>query len=124
MSDTPERCRESVPTVLRCEKEDGHDGLHSWNRRRVCRETQKGGAGMVLRVVMLDTWRTEMAITHEGQAMPYGRRLVTIELTPEQRAALAPRRLGVRCGDDVFEERGDAWIELVEPPPTTDPTER
>ena len=61
-------------------------------------------------VVMLDRLRTELAIKYEGQAIPYRRRLVEIELTPDQVEALTPRRVGKRCGEVVYEERGDVWI--------------
>lgn len=65
-----------------------------------------------LQVVMLDTWRTSIAITHENEHVPYGRRLVTIELTPEQLALLAPRHLGQNCGKPAHEEYGPSWLEV------------
>ena len=49
---------------------------------------------MKLQVVMLDRHRTEMAIVHENSCVPYGRRLVSIELTEER-----------------FEQIGDVWLE-------------
>ena len=68
----------------------------------------------VLRVVMLDTWRTHCAHVHENDHVPYGRRLVSIELTPEQLAMIEPRKLGVDCGQDRHEEVGEVWLEDVE----------
>lgn len=67
---------------------------------------------MKLTVVIVNTWRTYMAITHENSFLPYARRTVQIELTPEQVAAIAPRKLGEDCGKDVFEETGEVWLEI------------
>lgn len=66
---------------------------------------------MKLQVTMLDRLRTEVAIVHENQHVPYGRRQVTIELTPEQAAQLAPHSLGWSGGSERFEEIGEVWIE-------------
>ena len=74
---------------------------------------------MKLTVTMANTWRTCMAITHENSYLPYSYRTVQIELTPEQVAALAPRKLGVNCGKDVFEERCGVWLEESEEKPVT-----
>ena len=69
-------------------------------------------------VVMLDRFRTEMAITFENQCVPYGRRLVTIELTDEQQDALVPRVVGQSGVTDRYEEIGDVWIESADKPVT------
>lgn len=66
---------------------------------------------MKLTVVMIDTWRTRLAIVHENEYITYRRRTVQIELTPEQQKLLAPRKLGVDCGKDVHEEMGESWLE-------------
>jgi hypothetical protein len=68
---------------------------------------------MKLQVVMLDRHRTEMAIMHENSCVPYGRRLVSIELTEEQVAALAPQSVGTSQGKEQFEQIGDVWLEEV-----------
>jgi hypothetical protein len=64
-----------------------------------------------LQVVMLDRHRTEMAIVHENSCVPYGRRLVSIELTAEQVSALAPQSVGYSQGEERFEQIGDVWLE-------------
>jgi len=69
---------------------------------------------MKLQVVMLDRFRTEMAIVHENSCVPYGRRLVTIELTDEQCTALVPRVVGQSGIHDRHEEIGEVWIEGVD----------
>lgn len=66
---------------------------------------------MKLTVIMVNTWRTSMAITHENSYMPYTYRTVQVELTPEQLKVLEPRKLGVNCGKDAVEERGQVWLE-------------
>jgi len=63
---------------------------------------------------MINTWRTQMALVHENSYLPYSRRTVQIELTPEQVSSLAPQKLGVNCGKDVFEEVGEVWLEEKE----------
>lgn len=57
------------------------------------------------------TLRTRVAVVHEGEHMPYGRRTVQIELTAEQEAAISPRKLGTWSGEDVLEEIGACWLE-------------
>ena len=69
---------------------------------------------MTLTVIFRDTNRTRLAVIHENDWVPFQKRTVQIELTPEQEEALKPRHVGVHCGQDVFEERGECWIE---PPP-------
>jgi len=66
---------------------------------------------MKLQVVMLDRHRTEMAIMHENSCVPYGRRLVSIELTAEQVEALKPESVGYSQGEERFEQIGDVWLE-------------
>lgn len=70
---------------------------------------------MKLTVILVNTWRTQMAIVHENSYMPYTRRTVQIELTPEQVAAIAPQKIGVNCGKDVHEEMGEVWLEVSTP---------
>ena len=66
---------------------------------------------MKLNVIMLDRWRTEISVIHEGQAVPHGKRLVQVELTPEQVALLTPRETGISCGQPRYEEYGDLWFQ-------------
>ena len=66
---------------------------------------------MKLTVVMLDRQRTRFAIVYENQSVPYGKRTVQIELTPEQLEMIRPRKVGTEGGVDVFEEIGEHWLE-------------
>lgn len=66
---------------------------------------------MKLSVLILDRWRTTVAIIHENSYVPYGRRVVQIELTPDQIEKIKLRSVGVDRGKDCFEEYGDVWIE-------------
>jgi len=70
---------------------------------------------MKLNVVMIDTFRTYIAVAYENDHLPYGRRLVQIELTPEQVEKLRPRELGSAQGKPFFEEIGQVWLEKDEP---------
>lgn len=74
---------------------------------------------MKLTVIMLDRYRTEVAIIHENQHVDYGRRVVQIELTEDQLRQLAPRNVGQRGRTPVYEEYGPAWLEdiLAQPEP-------
>ena len=65
-----------------------------------------------LQVTMLDTWRTSCAISYENEHVPYGRRQVTVELTPEQVAQLEPREVGRDGRKAVLEEIGPVWLEM------------
>ena len=64
-----------------------------------------------LTVVLADTHRTMVSIVYENDHMPYRRRTVQIELTPEQREALAPRYLGRDGKEAAHEEVLDCWLE-------------
>lgn len=66
---------------------------------------------MKLTVVMEDRYRTEIAIVHENQHVDYGRRVVQIELTPEQLRQLSPRQVGTRGRTPVYEQYGSVWLE-------------
>jgi len=65
----------------------------------------------VLQVIMLDTLRSDIAVRELNECMPFGRRLVTIELTDEQMKQIQPRYLGENCHTVYYEEFGDVWIE-------------
>lgn len=47
----------------------------------------------------------------ENEHVPYRRRTVTVELTPEQVAQLKPRVVGHSSGADVREEILTCWVE-------------
>jgi hypothetical protein len=49
---------------------------------------------------------------HEEQSIPYGRRLITIELTEGQCEEIDPVLVGTANGEDVYEEIGECWIEV------------
>lgn len=66
---------------------------------------------MRLTVILADTQRTYIAIVHENEHLPYRRRSVTIELTPEQAALLTPRSTGGRDGIETREEIAGCFIE-------------
>ena len=69
---------------------------------------------MKLTVMLVDTWRTQMALNYENSYMPYIRRTVQIELTAEQIKAIQPRKVGEDRGKYVFEEIGEVWLEANE----------
>jgi len=69
---------------------------------------------LALAVEMVNTYRTRIAVIHENDHLPYSRRTVHVELTPEQMDAIKPRHLGVECGQDVCEEYGRVWLEEIE----------
>lgn len=71
---------------------------------------------MKLTVIMLDNHRTYIAVVYENDHIPYGRRTVQIELTPEQMTQITPRKLGVINGKDKFEEIGPCWLETEQTP--------
>lgn len=77
--------------------------------------TSAGKVPEILTVVLADTYGTEIAVIHENSYRPYQRRTVQIRLTEEQRAALAPRYVGMRGPDPVHEEILECWLEPVEP---------
>jgi len=66
---------------------------------------------MKLTVVMVNIQRTRIAIVHENSYMPYTYRTVQVELTEEQMSAIRPRKTGFERGEDVWEERGNVWLE-------------
>jgi hypothetical protein len=66
---------------------------------------------MKLHVVLLVTPKTKEALCYENQSLPYGRRHIAVELTPEQAEALRPRRLGNWIDVPQYEEFGDVWLE-------------
>lgn len=66
---------------------------------------------MKITVVILDTWQTISAINCLGEALPFGKRSVQIELTPEQKKQLELREVGESGVNKVYEQYGSCWIE-------------
>lgn len=66
---------------------------------------------MQIGVMMLDRLRTEIAVTCENQYVPYGRRVVFINLTPEQEQSLIPREVGKYRNRPQYEQYGEVWLE-------------
>lgn len=66
---------------------------------------------MKVTVILVNTLRTRVAVVHENDHLPFSRRTVQIELTPDQEAAIAGRVVGTWQGEDVFEEIGGCWLE-------------
>lgn len=77
-------------------------------------DKRKDLAPRTLTVVFADTHRTMIAVSFENDHIPFRRRSVQIELTPEQREQLAPRCVGESRGHDVHEELVTCWLEPVE----------
>ena len=75
---------------------------------------------MRISFIIADTYRTEIAIIHENEHRPYGRRVVTIDLSPEQEKALELRKVGMRGMKAVKEEILDCFVsnEGSDPPST------
>ncbi len=71
-------------------------------------------APRVLTVIMVDTTATYIAARFDDERIPYGRRTVQIELTPEQREKLLPRQTGVIKGRTQYEAVLTAWLEPLE----------
>ena len=66
---------------------------------------------MVLTVVIANTWETTCRLQHENEWVPYSKRTVHIELTPEQTEKLRLRKVGVDRGRDVTECIADVFFE-------------
>lgn len=64
-----------------------------------------------------DTHSTYCAIVHENESRPYKRRVVVIDLTPEQLAQLRLACVGNLAGAAVHEEILDARLERDAPTP-------
>ena len=74
-----------------------------------------------LTVVLIDDTRTHVAIVHENEWRPYGRRTVQIRLTKEQRRQIAPRSTGMISGKHTYEDVLQAWLEPATEPLPADP---
>lgn len=69
------------------------------------------GCAVKLHFILADTYRTYLATAFDNEHVPYRKRIVTIELTPEQMEAIKPRKVGVDQGKDVYEEVLDVILE-------------
>ena len=67
-----------------------------------------------LTVMIEDRYRTYVGIVHEQQQVPYGRRTVQIELTPEQNANLRCEKLGTAIRQPVYEVLRECWLETTD----------
>ena len=74
-------------------------------------------APRTLTVVMRNDFQAIVAVTHLNESHPFEFRTVQIELTPEQRAALAPRITGMSNGKPIHETVYRCWFEPPEPTP-------
>ena len=68
-------------------------------------------APKVLTVILADTHVTMSAIVNEQEWVPYGRRTVQIELTPEQRKAIERRHTGYDRVREMYEVIVGCWFE-------------
>lgn len=71
--------------------------------------------------ILADTHATHIAAVYENEHRPYRKRTVSIELTPEQVAALKPRPVGVLNGVEQVEELLECFVDSE---PTTDKEEK
>lgn len=74
-----------------------------------------------LTVVLIDDTPNYIAIVHENEWRPYGRRTVQIRLTEEQRRRIAPRTTGMISGKQTHEHVLQAWLEPATKPLPADP---
>ena len=75
-----------------------------------------------LTVVLIDDTPNHIAIVHENEWRPYGRRTVQIRLTEEQRRQIAPRPTGMISGRQTHEQVLQAWLEPATKPLETPPS--
>ena len=68
---------------------------------------------MKLQAIFYDTHHSYLCRAYDGIEIPPPRRVVTIELTPEQAQALTPRQVGPQSR----EECGGIWIQQEEVKP-------
>lgn len=68
-------------------------------------------APKILTVIFADTHRTMESIVYENEHVPYRKRIVQIELTPEQRKALERRYTGHGSSGEMYEELLECWFE-------------
>ena len=76
-----------------------------------------------LTVVLIDDTPNHIAIVHENEWRPYGRRTVQIRLTEEQRRQIALRSTGMISGKHTHEDVLQAWLEPATEPLPADPAE-
>ena len=69
------------------------------------------GEKMKLHIILADTWRSIMTREMTNQAVPFTKRVVTIELTPEQEEAVKPQHVGTNGGVDMYEEILEVIVE-------------
>ena len=64
--------------------------------------------------VLADTYSSYMRLVHENKSVPYSKRIVQIELTPEQMEKIKPKFIGKKGKEEIFEEILECWLEPVE----------
>lgn len=66
---------------------------------------------MKVTFILADTVSTYLALVHENEHKPYRKRTATIELTPEQVAAIGIRETGFVSGVEKHEEILECFVE-------------
>ena len=66
---------------------------------------------MILTVILANVTETYIAVVHENQSRPYGRRTVQVPLTADQQAMIAPRETGMISGEMQREIVLESWLE-------------
>lgn len=66
---------------------------------------------MRLHFILADTYRTYLATAFDNEHVPYKKRIVTVELTPDQLDAIKPRKVGMSGENEVYEEVLDVILE-------------
>ena len=111
---TEEQRRELTPRDLGLSS-----GRMQYEEVRECWLEPAAGAPPIpktLTTMMIDRFRTEISVIHEGECLPHGRRTVQIKLTEEQRRELTPQELGWSDGHVAYEGIRECWLE----PPAED----
>jgi len=80
----------------------------------VTKDEHMADAPIKLHFVLADTLATYLSLIYENEHRPYRKRVVTIELTPEQMEAIAPRSVGWCDGTERYEELLDVILEMPE----------
>jgi hypothetical protein len=62
-------------------------------------------------VELLDTHRTTISVVHLNEHVPFGRRVVQIELTDEQLETIKPKHLGSHQKVEIYETIGNIWLQ-------------
>ena len=66
---------------------------------------------MKLRFILADRFVTYCSIVHENSFVPCRKRVVTIELTPEQETAVKPREVGTSGTTTMYEDLLEVFVD-------------